>query len=438
MRKYYTLLIILLCSIHVSNAQVWSITEMAPMPMPISNNSVVEAFPNGQAFVYSFGGIDSTKLFSGITNKSFKYNVLTDTWDTIPSLPDPMTKIAAAASYVNGKIYIIGGYTVFANGNEITSNKTHIYDPVADTFMTNGANIPVAIDDHVQAVYKDSLIYVVSGWSNTTNVRNVQIYDTYLDSWTQATQVPFNEYRIFGATGSILGDTIYYFGGTSRLGNFPATNILRKGAIDPTDPTQITWSFSRPNLSVFSYRSASSIHNNKLVWFGGSSTSYNFDGIAYNGTGGVSPSNWTINYDPAIDSLQTFAPSSGLIPMDLRGVASISDSVKFIVGGMENNQLVSNKTLRLSVSTITGINEVKAKEVSILFPNPADDFAFIESTNSRLNKVAIYDVKGKLIYLKRPINNRIKVDVDGWANGLYFVSVETESGQSSHKLAVFH
>ena len=391
MRKQHIVLIAtILCNTCSILAQSWSITEMTPMPMSISNNAVVEAFPNNQPFVYSFGGIDSTKLFSGITNKSFKYNVLTDTWDTIPSLPDPLTKIAAGASYVNGKIYIIGGYTVFANGSEVSSNKIHIYDPVADTFMADGVNIPVPIDDHVQSVYKDSLIYVVSGWSNTTNVKNVQVYDTYLNTWTQATEVPFNEYRIFGATGSILGDTIYYFGGTSRFGSFPATNILRKGAIDPTDPSQITWSFFIPDPTVFSYRSASSITNNQLVWFGGSSVSYNFDGIAYNGSGGVSPSNWAITYDPQQNSLGTSTPASGLIPMDLRGIASISDSVKYIVGGMENNQLVSNKTLRLSSSITTSIRETNSLNGNSVYPNPADNYVFVDNEDGRIKRVALY------------------------------------------------
>ena len=417
-------------------SQSWTVTQMASMPMKISNNSVVEAFPNGQPFVYSFGGIDSTKVFSGITNKSFKYNVTTNIWYTIPNLPDPMTKIAAAASYVNGKIYIIGGYTVFANGNEVSSNKIHIFDPVADTFLANGVNIPVPIDDHVQCAYKDSLIYVVSGWSNTTNVKNVQIYDTYLNTWTQATQVPFNEYRIFGATGSILGDTIYYFGGASRIGNFPATNILRKGAINPLNPTQITWSFSRPDLSVYSYRSASSIINDKLVWFGGSSNTYNYNGIAYNGAGGVPPSNWTISYNPTLDSLETASPMFGQIPMDLRGLASINDSVKYIVGGMENNQQVTNKTLRLSYSSVTGIVEDSNSKRLEIYPNPADKF--IKIAGNIESQVSIYDVKGREVVKNIEVQNSGILDVTGFLNGIYFILISNKNSTQTTKIIIFH
>lgn len=419
--------------------QSWQLTEMQDMPLKISNNSVAEAFVNGVPYVYSFGGIDSNKIYSGITNKSFKYNVVTDVWDTIPALPDPMTKIAAAASYVNGKIYIIGGYTVFANGNEVSSNKIHRFDPVADTFLTDGATIPVPIDDHVQAVYKDSLIYVVTGWSNTDNVKNVQIYDTYLDTWTAGTQVPFNQYRVFGSTGTIIGDTIYYFGGAERGANFPAANILRKGAIDPQDPTQITWSFSIPDPSVFAYRPACTQVGNEVFWIGGSSTSYNYNGIAYNGSGGVQPSNRSIAYAPGLNRFSTMSPNVGSFPMDLRGIASINDSLKYIVGGMEANQQVSNKTYRLEYSRIsTGLNNVKQAEFNVsLYPNPAKNKLNIKNKAEELIAYQLLNAEGAVFksgWLSPSAD--LSIDISGLQAGVYFFKLSTETKSKVRKLVI--
>lgn len=75
------------------------------MPQAVSNNAVVQANVNGAMHVFSFAGIDSAKIWSGISNRSYRYNVSTDIWDTISTLPDSQTKIAAAASYVKNKIY---------------------------------------------------------------------------------------------------------------------------------------------------------------------------------------------------------------------------------------------------------------------------------------------------------------------------------------------
>jgi hypothetical protein len=61
----------------------WTWTELDTMPFRTANNAVCEAIVNGEEFVYSFGGIDTTKVFTGIHQRSFKYEVATDTWTEI-------------------------------------------------------------------------------------------------------------------------------------------------------------------------------------------------------------------------------------------------------------------------------------------------------------------------------------------------------------------
>jgi len=61
-------------------------------------------------------------------------------------------KIACSASRVDDIIYIIGGYHVAANGSEISSVKVHRYDIINNTFLSDGADIPVPIDDQSQVV----------------------------------------------------------------------------------------------------------------------------------------------------------------------------------------------------------------------------------------------------------------------------------------------
>ncbi len=98
-------------------------------------------------------------------------------------------KIASAASVVKGKIYIIGGYHVFPDGHEKSSSKIHIYDPALNQYLENGADLPTPIDDHVQAVWNDSLIYVISGWSDSLIVNLVQVYNPG-SHWHYASSFP--------------------------------------------------------------------------------------------------------------------------------------------------------------------------------------------------------------------------------------------------------
>jgi N-acetylneuraminic acid mutarotase len=325
----------------------WTWTELSSMPKRISNNAVVEGFVGNDAFVYSFSGIDSTKTEQGINLGSFKYDVQNDSWETIFSLPDTLGKIAAGASYVNGKIYILGGYHVLASGGEISSNKVHIYDPVSDTYLTDGAPIPVPIDDHVQAVWRDSLIFVVTGWSNTGNKKDVQIYDTYNNSWQVGTDLPYNnDFLAFGASGTIIGDTIIYNGGVKGGTVWASVPKTRIGIIDVNDPTQINWSLADDNPGAAGYRMACSNYHNRAFWIGGGGIAYNYDGLAYSNGTGVEPLERILQFKN-----DNYLFDEGLgTPfgiMDLRGVAKISDTEWISCGGMESCQAVTNKTFKI-------------------------------------------------------------------------------------------
>ena len=338
-----------------ASAQKWVPTAETAMPEVISNNAVVGAMVAGVPYVYSFAGIGEEKTHESIVSDAWRYNTANQTWESIPALPDD-PKVAASASVVKNKIYIVGGYHVAANGSEVSSAKIHRYDPETNSYLSDGTDIPVPIDDQVQCVWKDSLIYVVTGWSQNTNVQDVQIYNPSTDTWAEGTSLPTShKYRSFGSSGVILNDTIYYFGGARIASNFPIQANLRKGAINPDNPTEIEWSESVLDADIVGYRMAATTDGERIYWIGGSEVTYNFDGIAYNGSGGVEPANRNLVYDPQTGKFtQDFSYN---YPMDLRGLADISDSQKYIVGGMDAGQTVSNACLRLDFLSTVGLDE---------------------------------------------------------------------------------
>lgn len=347
--KNIALIIILIfitgCNIDKKDStQKWYFTELNKLPESITNNSVAEGFIEERSYVFSFGGLDSTKLFSGIHLRSYKLDVSSNTWEQITDLPDTLGKIASAASRVNDKIYIIGGYHVFRDGSERSSNKVHRYDIINNQYLDDGAPIPIPIDDQVQAVWRDSLIYVISGWSDKENVPKVQIYNPETNGWEIGTSVPDNHmYKSFGASGIIVKDTLYYFGGASMGKHYPIQNVLRKGIINSKEPTKIEWSQHVLDSSKVGYRMASTSVNGIPHWIGGSKKTYNYNAIAYDGSGGVNPSQRDLYYDDN-ELLELF---DSKFPMDLRGIAEINDSTKIIAGGIFKDQEVGKKVFKL-------------------------------------------------------------------------------------------
>ena len=403
-------------------------TTLPPMPEPVSNNAVASAYSGDTLCIYSFAGIDTTKSPNGIHNKNFKFNTITQLWSELPDLPQGLTRIAAGASTVNNKIYIIGGYHVFENFNEESLNFVHVFDPETNTFLSDAAPIPTRIDDHVQAVWRDSLIFVVTGWSQSTNVANVQIFNPALNEWTIGTSVPNNNfYKAFGASGDFVGDTIYYNGGAVIGGSFPGTAQLRKGVINPNEPTDIVWSIEEENPGSKGYRMAAISLGDKVFWIGGGGQTYNFDGIAYNGSGIVEPLERIMHYDPITFSW-TISEGSPFSVMDMRGVAKVSDSSFIICGGMTSGAEVADATYLIEIDFVTlGINELNKSSLK-LWPVPANDVIHIDGIKSQSN-YEIIDATGKLILSGKLNSGKNSIDTSVLMTGTYILKVISKKAE---------
>ena len=364
------------------SAQAWEITEIGTVPEGVSNNAVAAATVDDAVWIYSFSGIDNTLSSGGIHGKAWRFNTETGVTETLPNLPGGFGKIAAKASRIDNIIYIVGGYRVLSNGSEITSPAIHRFDVNTNDYLTDGTETPTPVDDHVQAIWRDSLIFLVTGWSNTTNVPNVQIYTPNTNTWQAATSVPNNNnYKSFGASGTIIGDTIYYFGGASSTfptGNpFPIQPWIRKGVINPNNPTDISWSIMATDPNFVGYRTAATQVDDQIFWLGGSEITYNFDGLAYSNNQVVSPANRSLGFEPTTGVLTPeFFPT---IPMDLQSLGEESDSIKYIWGGMVENRLVSDKILRLVRNPLAvSVDEIDKLLFNLqVFPNPSRDIITI-------------------------------------------------------------
>jgi len=412
--------------IYSQTAFTW--TTLPPMPEPVSNNAVTSAYSGDTLCIYSFAGIDTSKSPNGIHNKSFKYNTISQLWTELPPLPDGLTRIAAGASTVNNKIYIIGGYHVFANFNEESLNFVHVFDPETNAFLSDAEPIPTRIDDHVQAVWRDSLIFVITGWSQNTNVANVQIFNPALNEWSAGTSVPNNNfYKAFGASGDFVGDTIYYNGGAVIGGSFPGTAQLRKGVINPDNPNEIVWSIGEENPGSKGYRMGSISLGEKVFWIGGGGQTYNFDGVAYNGSGIVEPLERIMHYDP-VTLFWTISPNSPFKVMDMRGVAKVSESSFIICGGMTTGAEVSDATYLIEIDFVTlGINEQNKTSLK-LWPVPANDLIRIDGIKSESN-YEIMNANGKLILSGKLHAGENRIDISAFLPGTYIIKVISKKAE---------
>ena len=113
---------------------------------------------------------------------------------------EPMRRIYHSASYVNGKIYIIGG--VRADGSDMPFQDHYIFDPSVPSFtVLQATGGPVDIYGHCAVVTSDGLILVMGGYIPST-----------------ANYVPFSQIWVLDTTKSSLSWTILEINSTTLPG----------------------------------------------------------------------------------------------------------------------------------------------------------------------------------------------------------------------------
>jgi hypothetical protein len=172
---------------------------------------------------------------------------------------------------------------------------------------------------------------------------------------------------------------------------------------------------------------------------GGAGATYNFNGLAYANGKGVEPNNRNLSMDPR--SLRFFTDTSSTVkyPMDLRGIAKISDSLFFLAGGMESNQQVSRKTLRLDyrATPLGGNPHVRGQKGQFfVYPNPVKDYALVRVGVKGPYWLRLYSVDGLMQYNGQFNKKEVSLALGQFTPGTYVLQLVANGYTASRLLVV--
>ena len=209
------LLPVLFCLLLVTRLQAANEPTLGPLPAPVSNNAVAISHDQGGAKIFSFMGIGPKKTWDAVTTSTYEMDPVTGKWTEKRPVPGVAGRLAASAVALHDQVFIFGGYILDSHGGQTTVSDLNVFVPVENRYY-RGKDIPVPVADAVVGVYRDRYIFVIGGWSTAKGnaVRNVQMYDTDKDTWTQATPLPGTP--VFGHAGAIIGNTIVYVDGAYK------------------------------------------------------------------------------------------------------------------------------------------------------------------------------------------------------------------------------
>ena len=320
---------------------------------PVARANWAVARAGGQ--VYTFYGLGAGKTHAEIERDVHALDLASGKWRKVGDIPVEHGRLAAAAVTVAGSVYLIGGYTVSAKGEEVSTPEVMRFLPHSGRFEVD-TQMPVPVDDSVAMPWHDRWIVMVSGWHDKGNVADVQIYDTKTKQWTAAT--PYPGKPVFGHAGGLTGDTMVICDGvTADKGPgdkniFAITNACWQGTLDVKQPSRISWRQLPAHPGAPLYRAGAvgtagtAGDAGRVLFAGGSSNPYNYNGIGYDKRPSE-PSAAVFSFDPARGVWQSHAPlpEAG---MDFRGLVPLGGGTDGLFGGMRAGQHVSGGVIRFA------------------------------------------------------------------------------------------
>jgi len=382
----------------------------AVLPTGRSGAVSVYGVQQGKKYIFTMGGNP------GASNNAFyRWDDLTNTWSTLPNLP--IGTSYASGACVGGRIYLFGG----ASSAGVVQNITQIYN-LADSTWSTGATLPTASTDHVTAVYQDSLIFLVGGmtvfWTGQTNA--VQIYNRNSNTWLSGTVFP--ALRGCGG-GGIIGNTFVYSCGYT--GAYVAETY--EGVINPSNPTQITWTLQTAYPGGATYRVTGGAYKN-LVFVGAGSTG------AYQ--------NLTYGYNPVSHAWTQYANRPTAMS-NCPNFVNVNDTLH-TVGGYIGSYLTTHEALDLHGSSGVESPEPVTRQGGLALtvsPNPArggTSVAFSLPVSGEAS-LKVYDAQGRLVQTLASGTREAgtyRASLGGLTSGVYFLNLQAGSYKTTRSLVV--
>jgi N-acetylneuraminic acid mutarotase len=191
-------------SLYVYNAGTNNWATKAPTPGPSAQGA--SGAIGGKLYLFSpelqiEGGPSQPRRFH-------RYDPAADSWQPLPAPPNE--HIAGAAAVINGKFYLVGGYTL----ESITpTGILDVYNPGTNSWQTK-ATAPTG---RYQAAARalGGKLYLVGGSGASGTLDGLDVYDPGSNSWSTMTDMPTPR---AGLGAAVANGKLWIVGGTNPKG----------------------------------------------------------------------------------------------------------------------------------------------------------------------------------------------------------------------------
>lgn len=391
-------------------------TNGTNLPEGIRAGNTESFSQSGTDFIYLIGGRNDQEI---ISNKTYRYNLSTNIWETKSNVPTPI--LGASSARIGNNIYIIGGMVTTPG---TVTKKVYKYDINLDIWDTV-ADTPIAYTDGDAVAYQDSLIYTVGSYSHERSF----VYNVNTNKWREGTALPSPGTRLSYGALSVYGNKLVYVGGSN--GTFAPLfwNNVWIGEIDQNNRSVINWSQGTPfpgeTRTFFELKP----WNNGLILIGGT-TDNTFDTV----------SNENYFYDLQLNTWSALTPKP--TAWNTGNATSIFTNniwKLFCTGGFNTVYLKNTEIYTQENLSTSDANSCTIKNMKII-DGKQHKLSFCTKENGRIG-LKILDIQGRIIKEKSQIANRagnheIPLSDLQLLNGVYFVMLDQNGVGISKKMRI--
>jgi N-acetylneuraminic acid mutarotase len=396
--KKYSLLLFVFIFQKLSFSQAW--TQITDFPSAERDD--------GCTFVIGTTAFCGTGLKTGyiLANDMYAFDMNTETWTSIASLPAGMERQYAAAFSYNNTGFIFGG------AGSVYYNDLWMYDKINDKWQMKTPLPGVGRMGTSFFVIKDTA-YIIGGKTATANsIDEMWAYNMLTDTWTQKTNLPFGSRWRAAATATTTKGYLVF--GKDEVAAYknelfefnPATNTwTQTGTFPGKGRTYAAMKALDDDLFVIA--GIDSLNNShKEMW--------RYD---------LSASNW---------QQLAFIPSDGR----RGGMCFNSATTIYYTTGINQSNSRLKETWKVFNPTMVDENEWN-KQLDI-YPNPATTTFTVEWKKEDLKPdvIEIRNCMGQLLNTidTKNATEKTAVDLTLFPKGLYFLRLQNKHGSSTKKL----
>lgn len=155
--------------------------------------------------IYSVGGYAGTTIYAS----GYVLAPGAGSWSRIAPLPEPRTD--ATGVFLDGTLYVVGGYHFGANGVSVPSSTAFAYHPRSNSW-SRVADLPEASGSGSAAVLDGKLYYVGGKDSSLDDTKASYSYDAARDRWSRIADYPIA--LTHGGCGGVMSALVCAAGGS--------------------------------------------------------------------------------------------------------------------------------------------------------------------------------------------------------------------------------